>query len=388
MIIKNAKVFIDGKFNDVDVRFNEKEILEIGKDLSGDEVIDAEGNELYAGIVDAHCHGGFMRSFGHESRTDAYGSRDEQVKFLSEKLPETGVTTVFPTLAMDLTSFKEEKEAVEHIRSIKSTLKGADLMKFHFEGTYLTLDRYIEEGGEYPMPTKEHSDWLVSNDYSDVAFICVAPDLPGAMEWIEYVSSKGIIPEAGYTKCTAEQMIEAANHGLRTCSHIFNGYQPMHHRDSSAVVGIMLDDRIKAQITMDGYHVNPAWVKLVIKAKGIENCYGITDLSSVSGLPDGENVLEDGTVVVTRDGFNWRTDGHILSGNNTMNQMMYRAHNACGLTREQVGLLYAENPASCLGITDRGKIEVGRKSDFVIMDDYYNVVKTIINGEVFYQSWS
>ena len=286
---------------------------------------------------------------------------------------------------MDLTSFKEEKEAVEHIRSIKSTLKGADLMKFHFEGTYLTLDRYIEEGGEYPMPTKEHSDWLVSGDYSDVAFICVAPDLPGAMEWIEYVSSKGVIPEAGYTKCTAEQMIEAADHGLRTCSHIFNGYQPMHHRDSSAVVGIMLDDRIKAQITMDGYHVNPAWVKLVIKAKGIENCYGITDLSSVSGLPDGENVLEDGTVVVTRDGFNWRTDGHILSGNNTMNQMMYRAHNACGLTREQVGLLYAENPASCLGITDRGKIEIGRKSDFVIMDNDYNVLTTIINGKVFYK---
>ncbi|MBR0474887.1 MAG: amidohydrolase family protein [Erysipelotrichaceae bacterium] len=385
MIIKNAKVFIDGKFNDVDVRFNEKEILEIGKDLSGDEIIDAEGNELYAGIIDAHCHGGFMRSFGHESRTDAYGSRDEQVKFLSEKLPETGVTTVFPTLAMDLTSFKEEKEAVEHIRSIRKELKGADLMKFHFEGTYLTLDRYIEEGGEYPMPTREHSDWLVSNDYSDVAFICVAPDLPGAMEWIEYVSSKGVIPEAGYTKCTAEQMIEAADHGLRTCSHIFNGYQPMHHRDSSAVVGIMLDDRIKAQITMDGYHVNPAWVKLVIKAKGIENCYGITDLSSVSGLQDGENVLEDGTVVVTRDGFNWRTDGHILSGNNTMNQMMYRAHNTCGLTREQVGLLYAENPASCLGITDRGKIEVGRKSDFAIMDNDYNVIKTIINGEVYYQ---
>ena len=386
MIIKNAKVFIDGSFHDVDVRFNENEITEIGKDLQGDEVIDAKGLDLYAGIIDTHCHGGFMCSFGHESRSDAFGDRMQQLQYLCGKLPETGVTTVFPTLAADLSGYQEEADAVKFIRKVRKDIKGADMMKFHFECTYLTLDRYIEEGGEYPLPTKEHSDFLVSGDYSDVAFICVAPEMEGAMEWMDYVVSKGVIPEIGYTKCTAEQVIEAADHGLATCSHIFNGYVPMHHRDSSAVVGIMLDDRIKAQITMDGYHVNPAWVKLVLKVKGIENCYGITDLSSVSGLPDGDNVMPDGSVVVTRDGFNWRPDGHILSGNNTMDRMMFRARNVCGLTKEQVGLLYSENPASCLNITDRGKIEVGRKSDFVLMDDDYNVKKTIINGQVFYEA--
>ena len=51
MIIRNAKVFIDGKFHDVDVRFDEKCITEIGKNLSGDQIIDAEGNELYAGMT-------------------------------------------------------------------------------------------------------------------------------------------------------------------------------------------------------------------------------------------------------------------------------------------------------------------------------------------------
>ena len=384
MLIKNAKVFIDGQFHDTEVKFNEKQILEIGNDLQDDEVIDAKGAYLYAGVIDAHCHGGFMRSFGHETRTDSSGSRDEQVRYLARKLPETGVTTVFPTLAMDLTNFREEAEAVRHVRSIRSTLEGADLLKFHFEGTYLTLDRYIEEGGEYPLPTKEHSDFLTSGDYSDVGFICVAPEMEGALEWMDYVVSKGVIPEAGYTKCTAEQMIEAADHGLATCSHIFNGYEPMHHRKSNAVVGIMLDDRIKAQITMDGFHVNPAWVKLVIKTKGIENCYGITDLSSVSGLPDGDNILADGTKVVTRDGFNWRTDGHILSGNMTCNQIMKAAHQKVGLTREEVGSLFTENPAKCLRISDRGKIEVGRKSDLILMDDDYQVLKTVINGKVLY----
>ena len=102
-------------------------------------------------------------------------------------------------------------------------------------------------------------------------------------------------------------------------------------------------------------------------------------------LPVSKNVLPDGTVVLTKDGFNWRTDGHILSGNMTMNQIMNRARFTCGLTKEQVGLLFAENPASCLRISDRGKIEIGRKSDFVLMDDNYDVKMTIINGEIFYQ---
>ena len=69
-----------------------------------------------------------------------------------------------------------------------------------------------------------------------------------------------------------------------------------------------------------------------------------------------------------------------------MNQIMKKAHTIVGLTREQVGSLFAEKPASCLNITDRGKIEVGRRSDFVIMDDDYNVIKTIIKGKIYYET--
>ena len=112
MIIENARVFIDGKFHDVDVRFNESEITEIGRNLYGSEVIDGKGLDLYAGIIDAHCHGGFMCSFGHESRNSSLGSRFDQLQFLAAKLPETGVTTVFPTLAADLSGYDEEVEAV------------------------------------------------------------------------------------------------------------------------------------------------------------------------------------------------------------------------------------------------------------------------------------
>ena len=53
---------------------------------------------------------------------------------------------------------------------------------------------------------------------------------------------------------------------------------------------------------------------------------------------------------------------------------------------EQIGSLYGENPALCLGIKDRGKIEVGRRADFTIMDNDYNVLQTIIKGETYYKA--
>ena len=388
MIIKNAKVFIDGQFRDTDVRYDSSGILEIGKDLAGDEVIDAKGNYLYAGMVDAHCHGGFRRAFNYHPGFRSIGTHEEQVRALLAKLPETGVTTVYPTLAIKNKPineiYEDMRDSVRVIRKVHKDYVGAEPLKFHFEHPFPTLDRYVHQ---YVKPaTNERADLVVDGDYSDVGIFGIAPDYENAIPFIDYLVSKGVDPEDGYTKATVAQTREAADHGMNQASHLFNGYQPMHHRISGPAEGVLLEDRIFAQLTMDGYHVNPDWIKLTLRIKGMDRCYGITDLTEFSGLPEGRNVLEDGTVIETHDGFNWRPDGHLLSGNMVANEIMKCARDIVGLSMEEVGSLYFENPAKCLRLNDRGKIEVGRKSDLVIMDHDYKVLKTIINGEVYYEA--
>ena len=388
MIIRNAKVFIDGKFWDTDVRYDNNRILEIGKGLTGDEVIDAKGNYLYAGMVDAHCHGGFKRAFNYHPGFRSIGTHEEQVRALLAKLPETGVTTVYPTLAIKNNPineiYEDMRDSVRVIRKVHKDYVGAEPLKFHFEHPFPTLDRYVHK---YVKPaTIERADMITDGEYSDVGIFGIAPDYENAIPFIDYLVSKGVDPEDGYTKATVAQTREAADHGMNQASHLFNGYQPMHHRISGPAEGVLLEDRIYAQLTMDGYHVNPDWIKLTLRIKGIDRCYGITDLTEFSGLPEGRNVLEDGTVIETHDGFNWRPDGHLLSGNMVANEIMKCARDKVGLTMEEVGTLYFENPAKCLRLTDRGKIEVGRKSDLVIMDKDYRVLKTIINGEVYYEA--
>ena len=87
MIIRDAHVFIDGNFNDVDVRYDETGIQEIGKGLAGDGVLDANGAYLYAGMVDAHCHGGFLRGFNYSTSFKNRGTHEEQVRYLLDRLP-------------------------------------------------------------------------------------------------------------------------------------------------------------------------------------------------------------------------------------------------------------------------------------------------------------
>ena len=388
MIIKNAKVFIDGKFVNTDVRFDDQKITEIGNDLTGDEVIDAKGNDLYAGIIDCHIHGGFLRSFTANVKPETwkdYGDPEEQACYICKKVVENGVTSIMPTIG-DLT-VDEYLEAVRLIRRIRKDVDGADPFMFHLEGTYQNPNHHSSFMHRHDMlPSKEHTLAITDNDLSDVCLIGIAPELEGSMEYLKWLCSEtDVHAEAGYTKASAQTITQAADLGLDQTTHMFNGFEPMHHRIDGPDVGIMIDDRIKCQLTLDSYHVAPYWCKFLIKVKGIENVYGLTDLSSHSGLPDGVYHFEGGRTIIAADGFIKDEKGTIQSGNHTMNQIMYKARNNVGLSKEEVAQIFTENVARCLDITDRGKIETGRRSDFVIMDDDYNVIRTIIKGKTVYE---
>ena len=69
IVLKNSKL-VDG--SNVDIKFGEGLIQEIGSNLSGDEVVDLKGNLVIPGLVDLHTH---LREPGREdSETVATGS--------------------------------------------------------------------------------------------------------------------------------------------------------------------------------------------------------------------------------------------------------------------------------------------------------------------------
>jgi len=377
MLIKNGKVFLDGVYHDdLEVLTKDGKIIEIGQNLtSNGDIIDAAGNLVFAGFVDIHIHGSYERNFG---------DGEEAVRYICSKLPQQGVTSCLPSLVPN-----DVEDAIAGIRGVRAArgCEGADPFGIHYEGPYFSLERHASMvPAAQTNPSKEHTLAIADGDLSDIRLMNSAPELPGALEWMSWASSQGIKVEVCYTMASSDLIKEAADNGATQISHLYNGFQALNHRINGPVVGCLLEDRLNAQLTCDGIHVAPAWIKLAIKVKGIEHCVGITDAGSFTGMAEGtyENV-NHGTVII-KDGCVKDTNGMLICGCTPWDGIMRACKNKVGLTMEEIGTLYGESPAACLGITDRGKIEVGRKADFTIMDSEFNVVKTIINEKVYYEA--
>ena len=379
LLIKGGEI-IDpalGYFGPGDVAVQRDRVAAVARDIpaaSAFQVIDASGLLVFPGFVDIHMHGGFMKSFQD-------GEAD--VRFLCDKLPSTGVTGVAPTLAPR--SVEQGVSAVRGIRASKGC-PGADIVGIHFEGPYFSPKRNASM--HLPAqtdPTPEHTMAMADGDLSDVILVCVATELPGAMAYIKWAISKGLKVETCYTTASSAQIYEAADLGMTQLSHLFNGFEPMTHKADGPVAACLIDDRLYAQLICDGRHVVPVFIHLTLKTKGIERCLGITDAGNFMGMPEGHYKTDIREVNIV-DGIVRDMTGLMISGHNSWDQMMRRAKDAVGLTLEQIGTLYGENPCLSMGITDRGKIEVGRRADFTLTDHELHVKKTIILEKVYYSA--
>src|SRR2546422_8784129 len=63
--------------------------------------------------------------------------------------------------------------------------------------------------------------------------------------------------------------------------------RPLNHRDPGILGEVLTDSRISADIIADGVHLDPAVVRLFLKAKGPDAVVLITDATAATGMPDG-----------------------------------------------------------------------------------------------------
>ncbi|PWL43355.1 MAG: hypothetical protein DBY42_02220 [Bacillota bacterium] len=370
MVIKNAKVFINGRYLDIDVQFKDGVITNIGKDLADDEVIDAGGNYLYPGMIDTHIHGAKMCSY--EDSADA-------VRTIAGMLPQFGVTSFLATpLVRDV---ETTQQTMRNIREAKGC-RGADIFGIFPYMPY--RNRSIAYYADHTPPTPEHTLAVCDNDLSDVKMIFCAPDLPGAMEWISWLVTQGVVPMIAYTEGTTEQMYEAADRGARIVDHFYNGLPLMDHHFSGSTVGLLLDKRLYLQMTCDGVHVAKPFIDLAIRCKGVEKIIPVSDSSKYVGMPEG--VYEDnGKTVIFKDGAVRSPEGKLVTGANPYDANM-RTMKRLGYSMEDIGTMFTENAARCFELHDRGKIEIGRRADLVIMDPELHVVQTFVQGESLYKA--
>jgi len=368
-ILKNASILIrDDKVEEV-----------IEKDIYDNiKTIDLSNYKVLPGLIDTHIHG----ANGYDTMDGNYKSLNEISKYLGS----VGVTGFLATTVT--APWDKIRAAVKNVYDAMNIgVEGAEILGAYVEGPFITE----EHKGAHPTEHIREIDIddmreLVNSFPSCIKTVTVAPEKERAMELIRYLKSQNINPSIGHTNATYEQTKEAIENGANIAVHVFNGMRGLHHREPGTVGAVLTDDRVTCELIADMIHVHPAVIELVAKLKGTENVNLITDCMRAGGLEDGKYMLGELNVYV-KDGIARIENGSLAGSTLKLITAIKNMVKYVG-----VNLLDAVNMASIVsariaGVEHlQGSIEPGKKANFTIIDDDFNVVMTIVNGKIIYSN--
>lgn len=362
MILQNGSIFTAlGRFMPADVRIEDGRIAEVAPagSLSGGEVLDASGKYVTPGFVDIHIHGAAGEDFCDSVDGDA-----KHVRAMQQYLGSQGVTSFLGTTM----AFSEEI-----LGGIFSTIRpllgaegeGAVLRGVNMEGPFFNKSKKGAQAEKYIIdPDWEMFQRLYEASGGSIRLLDVAPELPGAMEFIQKAAKLCTVSIA-HTSATYEQAKDAFAHGASHTTHLFNAMPAFTHR-APGVVGAAADDAAHVEMICDGIHLHPAVVRAVFALFGAERVCLISDSMRACGMPNGVYTLGGQTVYMT-DGRATLEDGTI-AGSATCLAECFRRAVKFGVPLESALRAATINPAQTAGLFDElGSVTAGKRADLLVL---------------------
>jgi N-acetylglucosamine-6-phosphate deacetylase len=344
------------------------------------EVTDFGDCVLAPGFVDIHIHG----AAGHDLM-QADGGQQQQVGFF---LARHGVTAYYPTTVtapLDVIQSALERFA-DAVESSRDNGGGrAQPLGIHLEGPFLShVRRGVHPPENLLVPSVSTFEKLWQAARGHIRIMTVAPELAGAQELIAEAATRGVCVSVGHSNADLNATRKAVFSGARHATHTFNAMRPLDHREPGIIGEVLTNQQLTADVIVDGIHVDPAIVKLLLLAKGPEGAVLITDATSATGMPDGRYWLGSLEMEV-KDGkclFNGRLAGSVL----TMDKAVRNVMNFAGWDLKESLRLATLNPAKVANATKKGIVAPGADADLIVLTPAGEVRATIVKGAVIHES--
>lgn len=370
-ILKNAALVI---------RENKIHSIETQKNISSDHVITfPDTYHLVPGFVDIHTHGanGF----------DVMDGTFSALSSISQALAAEGTTSwLATTMTESLEDISRVLQNVGNYIEKKKNGLGANVLGIHLEGPFLSPEKVgAQNAKNILMPQVECLRVFQKKSGNAIKLVTLAPELPNSLELIRYLKSHNIIASIGHTNATYAETMAAIDAGCSHVTHLFNAMRGIHQREPGAMTAALLSEKLSTELIVDGIHLHPAIVELVLKIKDREKIILVTDAMRAKCLADGLYDL-GGQSVRVKENKATLSDG-TLAG--SVLKMISAVQNMMKYTNchvQDVIRFSSENPAKLLNVFDRkGSILPGKDADLVVLDEAFNVVMTMVGGKVVYQ---
>jgi N-acetylglucosamine-6-phosphate deacetylase len=340
--------------------------------MQGHEVIDLQGGYLCPGFIDIHCHGAVGADV---MDADVEGTlkiaRFKATQGVTGWVP-TGITNPFPAIERAVRALAEADQ---------QNTEGAKILGFHMEGPFINPQRKGAHQEEMIVPTDAVWTQRLMELVPGRLIVTVAPEMPGALDYIRIIRSLGGLIAIGHSNATYAEAKAAYEAGATHGVHTFNGMRELHHREPG-IIGAIMDLPLVAEVIMDGIHLHPVMVRILSKLKLPQQIVLVTDAMRAAGLTDGEYDL--GGLKVQKKGKEARlADGTLAGSTLTMQEAVQNAITLVGLSIVDVMNMASLNPAKVLGIADRkGSIEAGKDADIIWLTSNLQVRGTWIAGQM------
>ncbi|GIG58648.1 N-acetylglucosamine-6-phosphate deacetylase [Longispora fulva] len=322
---------------------------------------------LVPGFVDIHTHGGGGHTF---TTGDPVAAREAAAFHLAR-----GTTSIVASLVTSPPELMSTATA-----NFRPLVGDGTLAGIHYEGPYLSAIRCGAQNPDFLRdPDLDELAALISLGGGAVRMVTIAPELPGALAATKMLVDAGIAVAIGHTDATYEQTLAMITAGATVGTHVFNGMRPPHHREPGPVFALLRAPGIVCEFVADGVHLHDGTLSFAAGVTGPERAALITDAMAAAGMPDGEYEL-GGQGVVVADGVARLTRNGSIAGSTLTMDAAFRRAVGAGFSIVDAARMAATTPAGAVGLLDRGAIEVGRRADYVILDDNLQVLEVYKGG--------
>lgn len=236
------------------------------------------------GFVDMQVNGAMGVDFSSDGLTA------EAAASLAAVLWKTGVTSFCPTLVTSpLGRLVRNLRTLERARADYPDF-AASVPCYHLEGPYLSPGA---SHGAHDPTLMRRPDWTEFERLQEavggrIGVVTIAPELPGAIEFIRRAAESGVVVAIGHTDGEAHHIYEAIEAGARLSTHLGNGCPEFIHRHRAPLWAQLVADRLAASMICDGFHLPPELVHAIAKLKGPDRTVLVSDSVSVAGLAAGD----------------------------------------------------------------------------------------------------
>jgi len=336
------------------------------------QTIDA-GGMLAPGFVDLQVNGGGGVMLNDRQDVETIG-------LICAAHARFGTTALLATL---ITDRPEVTRAAVEAGAEARRQKVPGFLGLHLEGPHLSVARKGAHDPALirPMDDAGEAALLAAHEKVPVLLTTVAPESVEPAR-IARLTRAGVVVSLGHSDTTYRNAVACAAAGASMATHLFNAMSQINNREPGLAGAAIDSGAFSAGLIADGIHVDPATIRIALKAKsGPGHIFLVTDAMATIGT-DMTSFTLNGRTIKRANGRLTLADGTLAGADLDMISAVRFMHETIGLDLGEALRMASLYPAQAMGIdASCGRLVKGARADIVQLSEGLDVRSVWIGGE-------